>query len=69
MHTSLTVVGVPGLRLQDCCLCPRRFDLFNVRLHEVKFDANGRSYFLHSLLRDEPEQKRRYTYRYFGSAA
>lgn len=43
--------------------------MFSVKLHEVKFDANQRSYFLQSLLKDEPEQKRRFPYRYFGNAA
>lgn len=55
------------LRLSGVLLC--RFDMFSVKLHRVKFDANERSYLLQSLLKDEPEQKKRYPYRYPGRAA
>lgn len=41
-----------------------RFDMFNVQLHRVKFDASERSYFLQGLINNKPEQKKRYTYRY-----
>ena len=41
-----------------------RFDMFHVELQRVKFDANERSYFLQGLLTAEPEQKKRYPYRY-----
>ncbi|KAL3141854.1 hypothetical protein ABBQ32_004519 [Trebouxia sp. C0010 RCD-2024] len=53
------------LRLEESAMHQdiKRFDMFSVKLHEVKFDANQRSYFLQSLLKDEPEQKRRFPYR------
>ena len=41
-----------------------RFDMFSIELHRAKFDADGRSYFLQGLLKDEPEQKKHHPYRY-----
>lgn len=41
--------------------------MFNVKLNRVKFDANERSYTLQGLLKDEPNQKKLYPYRYIDN--
>ena len=48
-------------------MCSRRFDMFNVKLNRVKFDANERTYTLQGLPKDEPDRKKRYPYRYIHS--